>query len=62
MHLMGLPHDFEIGNVNQLNHIAQNVSIFSLIYPFCLEAKMNPSNAKLQEWSARGDGFLLKNK
>ena len=26
MHLMGLPHDFEIGNVTQLNHIAQNVS------------------------------------
>merc|ERR1711974_407395 len=25
MHLMGLPHDFEIGHINQINHIAQNV-------------------------------------
>jgi site-specific DNA-cytosine methylase len=25
MHLMGLPHDFEITNVNHYNHIAQNV-------------------------------------
>ena len=25
MHLMGLPHDFEIDDVKNLNHIAQNV-------------------------------------
>ena len=27
MHLMGMPHDFEIDNVKNINHIAQNVPV-----------------------------------